>query len=261
MSHPFETDLLVAVEEAGINASAPREQLWVDGWLVRFSPGKAKRARCIQAVAPGRLSVTSKLERCMAIYASAGLRPYVRVTPFSQPAHLDQQLADFGMERLDDTRVMVAAMPVLSGAEDETANVTRGLRFQTVDAAAFAQWIGVLRGSSAAECRAHAERLRDAPVPHCAVLVVDPDGDVVAGGQVAVEGSLAGLYDILTTEAARNRGIADALCRHLLERAGRLGASTAYLQVDAGNEVARRLYRRLGFQDSYAYHYRTPPAR
>ena len=31
-----------------------------------------------------------------------------------------------------------------------------------------------------------------------------------------------------------------------------------YLQVDAANEVARRIYRRLGFVDGYSYHYRTP---
>jgi len=34
--------------------SAPPEQRWLDGWLLRFSPGKAKRARCINAVAEGR---------------------------------------------------------------------------------------------------------------------------------------------------------------------------------------------------------------
>ena len=47
--------LLSRVEDAGINASAPPQQRWVDGWLLRFSPGKAKRARCVQAVADGRL--------------------------------------------------------------------------------------------------------------------------------------------------------------------------------------------------------------
>ena len=30
--------LLARIEDAGINASAPREQRWVDGWLVRLSP-------------------------------------------------------------------------------------------------------------------------------------------------------------------------------------------------------------------------------
>ena len=46
--------LLRDVEDAGLNASAPPQQLWRDGWLIRRSPGKAKRARCVNALAPGR---------------------------------------------------------------------------------------------------------------------------------------------------------------------------------------------------------------
>ena len=58
------TALLSRIEDAGLNASAPPQQRWLDGWLLRFSPGKAKRARCINAVAPGRLPVADKLALC-----------------------------------------------------------------------------------------------------------------------------------------------------------------------------------------------------
>ncbi|HWK84967.1 MAG TPA: GNAT family N-acetyltransferase, partial [Caldimonas sp.] len=91
-------------------------------------------------------------------------------------------------------------------------------------------------------------------------LAVDASGAPVAGGQVAIESDRAGLYDIFTVDAARGRGVAHALCHHLLDIAMREGARTAYLQVDAGNDAARRVYRRLGFVDAYAYHYRSPPA-
>jgi hypothetical protein len=53
--------LLSRIEDAGINASAPPQQRWLDGWLLRFSPGKAKRARCVQAVADGRLPLAERL--------------------------------------------------------------------------------------------------------------------------------------------------------------------------------------------------------
>jgi ribosomal protein S18 acetylase RimI-like enzyme len=48
------------------------------------------------------------------------------------------------------------------------------------------------------------------------------------------------------------------LSRQLLDVARRLGALTAYLQVDAGNVAARRIYTALGFEDRYAYWYRRP---
>ena len=33
------------VEEIGLNALQTQQQLFYDGWLLRLSPGKAKRAR------------------------------------------------------------------------------------------------------------------------------------------------------------------------------------------------------------------------
>ena len=53
-------ELLSRIEDAGLNASAPPQQRWVDGWLVRFSPGKAQRARCINALAPRRFAPWSE---------------------------------------------------------------------------------------------------------------------------------------------------------------------------------------------------------
>jgi len=250
--------LLARIEDAGINASAPREQRWVDGWLVRLSPGKAKRARCIQAVAPGRLGVDEKLALCLPLFAAAGLRAFVRITPFSEPAGLDRQLAARGMERIDDTRVMVRAS-LADFVAGHAGYPPGGFRIESADADEFAEWVGLARGSTELERRAHAERIAGAPVPRHSVLGRDEHGVVVACAQVVIEGEVAGLYDVFTAEAARGRGHAEQLCRHLLGHAANLGAPVGYLQVDAGNDAARRVYRRLGFVDGYAYHYRTPP--
>lgn len=254
MNPALDEALLARIEDAGINASAPRQQRWVDGWLVRTCPGKAKRARCIQAVAAGREPVVEKLARCRSIYAAAGLRMYVRVTPFSRPDGLDEALAGLGMELVDDTRVMVKTC-----LGDDAAPVSvRGVRVEVADAAAFAEWVGAERGSSAGERAAHRDRTAQSPVPYEAMLMRNAAGDVVAGGQVVVEGDLAGLYDVFTTEAERRRGHAVTLCRALLRHATEGGARIGYLQVDAANEAALAVYGRLGFVAGYDYHYRSP---
>ncbi|HJV61699.1 MAG TPA: GNAT family N-acetyltransferase, partial [Albitalea sp.] len=81
----FPEDLLRQVEDAGLNASAPPQQRLLDGWLLRFSPGKAKRARCVNAVAPGRLPLERKLDACQRLYEEVGLPMLLRITPFSEP--------------------------------------------------------------------------------------------------------------------------------------------------------------------------------
>lgn len=255
MSLGLDEALLSRIEDAGLNASAPPQQRWLDGWLVRFSPGKAKRARCINAVAQGRTPLADKLNWCRPFYAAAGLPLYVRVTPFSQPALLDAELAGLGMVHEDDTRVMVTG--ALSAPADTP--LPPGHRIEILGHGAFAGLVGGFRGSSSAECSAHAQRLAQSPVPFQAYALVDPDGAAVACGQAAAEAELVGLYDIYTVPNARGRGLASALCGRILGDALDRGARVAYLQVDAKNENARRIYRRLGFGDAYAYHYRTPP--
>jgi GNAT superfamily N-acetyltransferase len=251
----FSETLLSRVEDAGLNASAPPQQRWVDGWLLRFSPGKAKRARCINAVASGRLELEQKLALCQAVFDDAKLPLVVRITPFSQPALLDRWLMELRMHAIDDTRVMICTE--LSAIEPE--DWPDGLSLQRVGHSAFAQTVGQLRGSPIAQQQAHAQRLELSPVPFEGWLVKRTlDGAPLACGQVAVEADMVGLYDVYTAESERSRGLSTRLCAHLLSRAHRAGARVAYLQVDAANHAARAVYHRLRFADGYAYHYRTP---
>lgn len=248
----FDPALLSRIEDAGLNASAPPQQLWLDGWLVRFSPGKAKRARCVNAVALGRLPIDSRLQACEAVFAEAGLPMLVRITPFTLPQELDDLLARQGLHRFDDTRVM--ALADLSALVAEAA-LPPGAEVHATGLEAFAQRVGGLRGSPLSQRQAHGQRLQNSPVPFHAVEM-HVDSELVACGQFAIEGPLVGLYDVFTAPNARGRGYARALCRHILQRAHTLGAKHAYLQVDSDNHAARAVYRRLGFTDAYAYHYR-----
>jgi len=248
-----EPSLLARIEEAGLNASAPPQQRLVDGWLVRFCPGKAKRARCINAISAGRLPLAEKLALCQQVFDEAELPLIVRITPFSEPAGLDAQLEAMGMRVLDDTRVMVRTSLAGHRAPPLPADLT--LAPQSHES--FAQTIGRLRGSSLAQRQAHGQRLVHSPVPYMA-HVLKRDGEVLACGQLAIEGGLVGLYDVFTATSARGQGLAQLLCSHLLEKAVARGATSAYLQVEGDNHAARAVYDRLGFADAYAYHYRTP---
>lgn len=244
--------LLSRIEDAGLNASAPPQQRWVDGWLLRYSPGKAKRARCIQPVADGRLPLAERLALCQAVFQAAGLPMVARLTPFSRPQGLDSALAALGWHRQDDTRVMVAPRcPAV--AEPLPA----GLTWQPLGADAYAGVVGALRGSPQPQRLAHAQRLALSPVPYQGWALY-ADGQVLACGQSATEADLVGLYDVFTLPQARGRGLSRLLCGRLLAQAHAAGARVAYLQVDADNHAARAVYHRLGFADAYAYHYRSP---
>ncbi len=181
----------------------------------------------------------------------------VRITRFTLPTDLDRELEARGYEPLDETRVMVCTrMP----AGSDGKSLPPGLRWERLNATDYAEAVGALRGSPDEQRRAHAERLATSPVPYRGfVLRREADGAAMACGQFARDAELVGLYDVHTRADQRGKGLAALLCERLLSLSMAEGAAIAYLQVEADNHGARRLYQRLGFADQYSYHYRQPP--
>lgn len=247
------------VEEAGLNASAMAAQRWQDGWLLRFNPGKAKRARCVWPLAAGHRPLGERLADAAAACAEHGVPLVIRITAWVEAEvepGLDAALAARGWTVLDDTRVMLRES--LDGLP--AAPLTEGERLEEVDGDAYAALVGGLRGTPADQIAAHARRLRESPVRYRGVRLLDAQGRLAAVGQAAREGDRVGLYDVFTPTSQRGRGHARRLCAALLAHARDEGARCAYLQVEADNAPARATYTRLGFTDAYGYHYRMPPA-
>jgi GNAT superfamily N-acetyltransferase len=243
------------LEDAGLTSSQPPQQSLYDGWLLRYSPGKAKRARSVNALAAGRLPLAEKLQHVDAFYARVGLPAVYRVTPYTLPAALDGALAAAGYEAYDESRVMWAPLPAPAPAP-----VLPTLTLSASDPARFVERVGELRGSPPAVIAAERERLAASALPGHYLVALEQGGPV-ACGCVLLDGTFAGVFNMVTAEHARGRGLARAIVAHLLQRAHAAGARLAYLQVDAANAVARRVYARFGFRDRYAYWYRARPDR
>jgi ribosomal protein S18 acetylase RimI-like enzyme len=241
------------IEEAGLNNLHTRRQLFYDGWLLFLSPGRAKRARSVNPQFGSSLPLAAKIRHCEALYERHGLPMLFRITPFARPAELDDALAQRGYVAFDRTLVQSASLeeppPVLGSCDVELSSPLPE---------AFAEAVGEMRGSPAAQRHAHLERLAQSPLDVRPVLA-RLDGRPVAAGLVSVEGDLAGLFDIVTVADARDLGIGTRVTAALLARAWERGARRVFLQVDEANAPALAVYRKFGFTSLYAYHYRAPP--
>lgn len=238
------------IEEAGLNALQTQRQLFYDGWLLRVSPGKAKRARSVNAHFGSSLPLGAKIDHCERVYAERELPALFRITPFCAPANLERALERRGYVPFDRTLVQAAeldgpALPVPSGRPVELVDAS---------ADAFVDAVAALRGSPETQREAHRERLRHSPLDarHVVALV---DGTPVAAGKSAREAEVVGIFDVVTAEAMRGQGVATMLVARLLARAWERGARFAYLQVEEDNAPALAVYRRLGFRSIYTYHY------
>ena len=239
------------IEEAGLKALQTQRQLFFDGWLLRMSPGKAKRGRSVNPHFGSSLPLDAKIDRCERLYAAHRLPALFRITPFCKPHHLDAALEHRGYVEFDETLVQVAKIAPAHRAR----RIRDDVELVDVPVAAFVEAGGTLRGSPAGQRNAHLERLAHSPLAAHAI-VARTDGRTLACGQVALDGDLAGIYDMVTAPSSRRRGIATAIVDALLAYAGERGASRAFLQGDDDNAAALAVYRKFGFATVYTYHYR-----
>jgi ribosomal protein S18 acetylase RimI-like enzyme len=85
-------------------------------------------------------------------------------------------------------------------------------------------------------------------------LLIARDGDAVLGMLTLVvfripTGVRAWIQDVVVDEAARGRGIGEALTLRAVELAREAGARSIELTTRPTREAANRLYRRLGFAE------------
>jgi N-acetylglutamate synthase len=243
---------LKRVEEASLNGLQTQRQLFYDGWLLRLSPGKAKRARSVNAHFGSSLPLAQKIAYCEKAYAQRGLPTLFRITPFMAPPDLETALAARGYEAFQKTLVQLRPLD----QPPETQRVA-DVDLVVPSAAEFVEAVGELQGSTSDQNAAHLERLAHTPLVTRSILAM-VDGRPVATGSAALEDGLVGVFNLATAADMRGRGIASSILGTLLTWAWGHGAAHAYLQVDADNPAVS-LYRKFGFVDGYTYHYRGRP--
>jgi len=240
------------LEDAGLTSSQPPQQTVFDGWLLRYCPGKAKRARSVNAIGAGLLPLERKFVDVAAFYRRAGLPCMYRITPYSQPAGLDRALDAAGYSAFDESRVMW--LELAQGASLRAPAV----ELIDVEAAEFVGIAGALRASPPSVVAAEADRIVRSALP-ARYVVIRAGSEPVACGCLVIDQDCAGIFNMVTAESERGRGYATAIVKALLGHAAAAGARFAYLQVDAANAPARHIYQRFGFRDRFAYWYRLAP--
>lgn len=257
------------VETAAADALAPAEEERVDGWRLRFNHGVTRRGNSVLPEARGTRPLTRKLREAEAFYRLRGVAPRIQLSPASRPASLDGELAARGWRHEPGERVLWLALAGDAPASDAPASKAPASEapapFVRVADAPGDGYLAVQEAVTPRAGRwapARADALREAGLAPWHLTACDEAGRAAAAGLAVVDprARLVGLFSVATLPEARGRGLASSLVREALRRAGAAGMDGAYLQVDARNASAERLYRRLGFGDHHRYHYRVAPS-
>ena len=234
------------VEEIGLNGVQTQRQLFYDGWLLRVSPGRAKRGRSVNPHFGSTLPLAEKIRYCERVYAERQLPMLFRITPFVVPGDLEAALVARGYQRFDTTLVQVLRLEHPPEAPDlDGIDFTSAPMIELVDA------VAAIQGLNDEQRTALHERVVHSPLSSHGVIA-KREKQVVGCGQVTLDDGVAGIYGIATYSEERGRGIGTGVTAMLLAWAWEHRAGHAFLHVNVNNERALAVYRRVGFETAYA---------
>ncbi|MEM8857455.1 MAG: GNAT family N-acetyltransferase [Chloroflexota bacterium] len=236
----------IEIEQLALNAWPGINTYLYGGWVVRWANGYTKRANSATVLFDASWSA-EKQRWVEDFYTKRNQRPIFRLLSFNGPEAFDVQLEQDGYERLDLTSVMTAHLQ--SGSIDG--------RCQTIPLNDWLQIFHELDQSKLGDekKRLHHALLSQIPGQVCP-MVLYVDKVPAACGLGVLDGEAIGLFDIVTGDAFRRRGLGTVLVQSILGWGEARGAKLGYLQVVAKNRPAINLYNKLGFAEQYQYWYR-----
>jgi len=123
---------------------------------------------------------------------------------------------------------------------------------------AFRRLVPQLSTSAAVPGRKELQAMIDSPA--IILLMARDEGRIVGSLSLVVfripTGVRAWIEDVIVDQAARGRGLGEAITRAAIERAKEEGAKTVDLTSRPSREAANRLYQRIGFELRHSNLYR-----
>lgn len=239
-------------ERAGLLAWPGIEMEWEGHWLRRAANGYTRRANCVQCFDPADgADAPARLADAVSWFEARQMLPILRITPLSSPA-LNAALDDEGWDSVSHSHLLALKL-----GGDEADGESRALEPLDPEFLAIQQ---MLQGYDETT-RRHLEALLAAITIPSTGMVIYRDGKPAATSVVALAEGIAFTGNVVTAPARRREGLGRALMRSGHHWARSQGAGLAALNVEAGNEPAKALYRALGYAHQYDYHYRVPGER
>lgn len=253
---PMTVDLLHAIEQAAFDAWPALHETEHSGWRLRVAQGYTKRANSANAIAPMHELGAPAIAAIESFYRERGLGPIFRLASFCTSQAVDDALADRKYRYADMSLVMT--VPLAPATRPPSHAIDTAARCAPEPVADIEAWLAAyqsISGSSGEPPSAH-RQLLGLIRGETRFLVIRTGARAVCCGLGVITGEYLGLFQIATRPDSRGHGLATALCADLLRWGASRGVRSAFLQVEAANAPAVRIYEALGFRRRYHYWYR-----
>jgi ribosomal protein S18 acetylase RimI-like enzyme len=241
---------IAGLERIAADCWPPAATETLGGWRLGFMDGVTRRANSVLPLAwTDELALEPAIDAAEPRYHAYGLSAVFKLTEAALPAGLPDALdaRGYGSEGESDVLARRAA-DFRAGAHD--AHTVRLLDTPSPDWCALS-----FAGRTPDEATVLSAMARRIEAPRAFGLVEIDGAAACAGFAVCSEGRtvIAGVH---TLAAARRQGAATSLMAALARWSAEAGGAMLVLQVECANIAASALYRGLGFERLYGYHYR-----
>lgn len=240
------------LEAASFRAWPAASARYDGAWVIRLTAGHpARRLNSVNPLDPGDdNNLEERIARAARQFAAYGRPLTFRISPLSGRG-IEERLDRLGWHRLSQSLVMRITITeaLVSDALDQIPLKDMG-RFISAAIA-----IGSLRK----DLRPGLSEVISSIKSEAGLFVMERERKPVSTAICVQDGDLAGLFEVATQADKRGQGYGRRTILSALKWSRARGARTAWLQVEEDNEAALGLYRSLGFEEVYRYHYRQPP--
>lgn len=238
-------------EAASFRAWPALSSTYDGAWITRLTPGHpSRRLNSVNFLDPGDgANIPTRVAAARDRFDAAGVPLAFRLTPLSAP-ELKEHFDAEGWRTEAESIVMRARLADLP----ETDALDQ---IPLKDVERFVEAAAVVRGVHDGRWAVLAKVINSIQ-PEAGLFIVEDNGAPVASTICVHEGALAGLFDLVTSESHRGKGHGRRLVTSALRWARLRGARFGWLQVEADNATAIRMYEKLGFSELYRYSIRLP---
>jgi N-acetylglutamate synthase len=243
--------MITKIEELSMNAFPALSTVLLNGWVLRFANGYAKRANSVNPIYKCNNDLVNNIELCEKMYKSKGIDTVFKLTENDDSYKIDEILKKRGYSYEAKTNVMLKDIGNLEATDKENRNVVIYKEINEKWFEAFTR-INKINPNNTQTLKLMLNRI--IPEVYCAGIIEEEE--IIAVGLGVAQGEYVGMYDICVQEDKRRRGLGTRIMKSLINEASRDGYKYSYLQVVDANEAAKLLYQGLGYQKQYSYWYR-----
>ncbi len=241
------------IDQVCCNAWPAIRQVSAGDWSIRLSSGLTRRANSVNPLIPGARDLGSVLGLAQQLYGAAGQIAFVRVPSVLDPT-VDRYLEQQGYSAEAETLSLYGALEASTQLPEADLRLTDR---------ADDDWLrskARMNGFDQKDLTTYRQILSGIALPS-AYAALTKEGRTKALAYAALQDRLLTIESVVTEAEARNRGFARRVLQTLFHWGRESGAEAVCLQVEADNDPAVALYRKLGLtQEVYRYHYRRAPS-